>query len=392
MPRAVTLSLFLFLAEVIFPVCLSGCLVIPEIAEIKEEQVREKIGPEEVLLEYRMTETLLKLHAHTDKGVAVTDIPLDRMFWSSLEEFKSLLRVADTKNYLLPGRILGTFLILPVKTLLTDKKRLIIVPGDKLAEIPFEALIIDPIDSKSPRKEKIPFLIHEFEIIYHFSVAHWYYGVKTGRTTTYDFLGFSPVFETHPTINALPFTRVELDAIANLFRAQGKSVKIAMDQESDLTSFFTLSGKGKVVHLATHGLRAAENPVGNGLLFWEDHEPLDSEAQEVELLTPDDIALLRLNSDLLVLNACASGRSAASQDTMFRSSIREFFHAGARNILCTLWNVSDLMAQRFMISFYKHWLSGQSYSQALRAVKLEFLSKRETSLPMVWAPYVLIGQ
>lgn len=392
MPKVITLSFIYFLAEGIFPVCLSGYPVIPEIVEIKEEQVREKIGPEEVLLEYRMTETLLKLYAHTDKGVVVTDILLNRMFWSSLKEFKSLLRVADTKNYLLPGKILGTFLILPVKTLLTEKKRLIIVPGHELADIPFEALIMDPSDGESPSTEKIPFLIHEFEIIYHFSVAHWYYGASQGQTTTYDFLGFSPVFETHPTINALPFTRVELDAIANLFREKGKSVKIAMDQESDLTSFFILSGKGKVVHLATHGLRAAENPVGNGLLFWEDHENVGSEAQEVELLTPDDIALLRLNSDLLVLNACASGRSAASQDTMFRSSIREFFQAGARNILCTLWNVSDMMAQRFMISFYKHWLSGQSYSQALRAVKLEFLSKRETSLPMVWAPYILIGQ
>lgn len=392
MPRAVTLSFIFFLAKGIFPLCLSGYPVIPEILEIKEEQVREKIGHEEVILEYRMTETLLKLHTHTDKGVVVTDIPLNRMFWSSLEEFKSLLRVADTKNYLLHGKILGTILVLPVRPLLTDKKRLIIVPGHELSDIPFEALIIDPSDGRSPTQGKIPFLIHEFEIIYHFSLAHWYYGANPGQTTTYDFLGFSPVFETHPTINALPFTRVELDAIADLFREKGMSVKIAMDQESDLTSFFTLSGKGKVVHLATHGLRAAENPVGNGLLFWEDHEPVGSEMPDVELLTPDDIALLRLNSDLLVLNACASGRSAASQDTMFRSSIREFFQAGARNILCTLWNVSDLMAQRFMISFYKHWLSGQSYSQALRAVKLEFLSKRETSLPMVWAPYVLIGQ
>jgi CHAT domain-containing protein len=71
---------------------------------------------------------------------------------------------------------------------------------------------------------------------------------------------------------------------------------------------------------------------------------------------------------------------------------RGFFTAGASNIVYTLWNVADKHTRDFMVSFFKGILAGQAYSSALRNAKLEMISKPETSLPRLWAPYVLLGQ
>jgi CHAT domain-containing protein len=66
-----------------------------------------------------------------------------------------------------------------------------------------------------------------------------------------------------------------------------------------------------------------------------------------------------------------------------------FLAGGAQNILSTLWNVSDEITRDFMVDFYRLILDGKSYSAALREAKLHLISSTETSLPTVWAPYIL---
>jgi CHAT domain-containing protein len=66
--------------------------------------------------------------------------------------------------------------------------------------------------------------------------------------------------------------------------------------------------------------------------------------------------------------------------------------AGAKNVLCTLWNVSDRLAEKFMVEFYKNYLAGMSFSRALQKVKVKMINEQSTSLPINWAAYVLIGE
>ena len=68
------------------------------------------------------------------------------------------------------------------------------------------------------------------------------------------------------------------------------------------------------------------------------------------------------------------------------------FLAGASNILSTLWNVTDQLAGNFMLDFYKSYLSGKTYSEALREVKLQWIKCKATAIPAIWAPYVLMGE
>ena len=110
------------------------------------------------------------------------------------------------------------------------------------------------------------------------------------------------------------------------------------------------------------------------------------------ILFLDEIFNLRINADLLVLSACATGTGKITRSEGVLAMTRGFFIAGASNIVYTLWNVTDKHTRDFMVSFYKGILKGQTYSCALRNAKLEMISKPETSLPRLWAPYVLLGQ
>jgi len=152
------------------------------------------------------------------------------------------------------------------------------------------------------------------------------------------------------------------------------------------------SGRGKIVHLATHYLPQSLGHTCGGFLFWGYDPASKTGSCPQEILTPDEISHLKLNADLIVLNACSSGIIPPPSGTTFQSLSLSFFQAGARNTLCALWNVTDALANQFMVDFYRRCLSGKTYSQALREVKINLINKQETSLPTIWAPYVLTGQ
>ena len=105
----------------------------------------------------------------------------------------------------------------------------------------------------------------------------------------------------------------------------------------------------------------------------------------------DEIFTLRINADLLVLSACATGTGKITRSEGVLAMTRGFFTAGADNIVYTLWNVTDKHTRDFIVSFFKSIMDSHSYSATLRNAKLEMIDKPATSLPGIWAPYLLLG-
>ena len=68
---------------------------------------------------------------------------------------------------------------------------------------------------------------------------------------------------------------------------------------------------------------------------------------------------------------------------------RSLLHAGASNIILSLWKVGDLDSKLLMIEFYKAYLSGKCYADALRTAKLSVLKLNPN--PKSWAGFVLFG-
>ncbi|MFQ5677733.1 MAG: CHAT domain-containing protein [bacterium] len=71
---------------------------------------------------------------------------------------------------------------------------------------------------------------------------------------------------------------------------------------------------------------------------------------------------------------------------------RGFLYSGARNIIVSLWKVSDKHTSQLMVELYKNILSGKGYAQSLLEAKLQMLKKPATAFPKSWSSFVLIGK
>lgn len=358
-------------------------------------QIRKPVLPDDVILEYKIVDSSLYISAFATDSICYTTQTLDWGFWSSLKKFRKKLKSADQREFLTLGKILYYHLFKPIERFVTGKRRLIIIPDHSFSDIPFETLVrID--DTPRQASVSIPYLIGEFEIIYRYaqdeslkeSDAKDSVHVRSS-SGYFEFTGFSPVFQNQHGINALPASRVEITAIAALFQRQGLSSCEATDDNSRKCYFKYMAANSRIIHLATHFLESDPDSLMPGYIFWGYDPTKSCSANREWILTLDEIADLHLNADLVVLNACSSGIERRSARFGLQMPARLFLKAGARNTMSTLWDINDEMAGNFMIEFYQLCLSGKTYSEALRAVKLHMISSPGTTLPTVWAPYVL---
>jgi CHAT domain-containing protein len=365
------------------------------------EHVQSHLKTDEVILEYYLTDTSVQVHAIARESTIYAIQSLNQLFWYSLNSFRKKLKSADPRDFLISGEILYLFLIKPIQNFLIGRHRLIIIPDEQLSGLPFEAFIHS--DSLLPVGNvcNLHYLIHDFEVVYHCSRASWDEGIMhkcceqalASDDYQFAFMGFSPEFKKNKRIAALPASGSEISEIGALFRQKGLSSWLVYDEHSKKNYFKAMAGRGRIIHLATHYIHDMSDERSDGLLFWDDNQEGDKNHLSEGLLTTDEMSVLQLEADLIVLNACASGTEYWEKPGTPRNSLPKLlFMAGARNILSTLWNVTDNLARHFMLDFYRLWLSGKTYSEALREVKLQWINCSTTTMPTIWAPYVLTGE
>jgi len=92
------------------------------------------------------------------------------------------------------------------------------------------------------------------------------------------------------------------------------------------------------------------------------------------ILTGEDAAMLDLHGTWLVtLSSCESGRGETEPGEGVFGLRRGFLHAGAQNILTTLWPVNDEVAASLMAAFYQKAISSGDAAAALADVQSDFL-------------------
>lgn len=102
---------------------------------------------------------------------------------------------------------------------------------------------------------------------------------------------------------------------------------------------------------------------------------------------------LKLDSGLVVLSACRTGLGQVVGGEGIVGLTRSFFHAGARRVAVSLWDVNDQSTPRLMKEFYHRLSEGNRPADALRAAKLSFLRSAAPLYqhPHYWAAFVLSG-
>ncbi|MDF5726173.1 MAG: CHAT domain-containing protein, partial [Rhizonema sp. PD37] len=178
---------------------------------------------------------------------------------------------------------------------------------------------------------------------------------------------------------ALPGAETEAKAIAQLLSTTAitgsQATKAAIVQK--MTS-------ARIIHLATHGLLDDLKGLGVPRVI-----ALAPSGQDNGLLTADEIFDLKLNTELVVLSACDTGRGKITGDGVIGLS-RSLISAGVPSVLVSLWSIPDAPTAELMTEFYKNLQQKPDKAAALRQAMLTTMKKHPS--PSDWAAFTLIGE
>jgi CHAT domain-containing protein len=197
----------------------------------------------------------------------------------------------------------------------------------------------------------------------------------------------------------LPETETELKSIARVFGKQGARVFLA-EQATEPQLRSQALDDYKVIYFATHGLLPGELKcqAEPGLVLTPPVQtPALSNPQAREedgLLEASEIASLRFNAELVVLSACntAGGAGRFGGDSL--SGLAEsFFHAGARRLLVSHWQVPSKATARLMTRLFETMGPDMAVgpSRSLQAAQLSLIRQPQSAHPFFWAAFVLVG-
>jgi CHAT domain-containing protein/tetratricopeptide (TPR) repeat protein len=326
-------------------------------------------------------------------------------------------------------------LLKPVEAAFAGKKHLIVAAGGALGQIPFGILLTQPVKKVDTTS---PWLIKQSAITHIPSLSAWLavkqfaktksapepfeaWGdpqfsskiqmakadatiavtrrvVLTRATTVVDLDKEDPRGAVrYSDIPALPETRDELMAIANILKADTKNSLHFGDGASKASVLKSNKDgellKKKVIAFATHGLMAGDLPhltqpalalasTGN-----EDKEPLGA------LLTLDEVLNLKLNADWVILSACNTAAADGKADEALSGLARGFFYAGSRSLLVTHWSVESESAKQLTTNTMAHYIANPTARKAesLRQSMLSLMTNPQYQHPAYWAPYALVG-
>jgi len=152
-----------------------------------------------------------------------------------------------------------------------------------------------------------------------------------------------------------------------------------------------LSGKlsrYRILHFATHGILDDQHPELSRLALTQ----VDGKGEPLGdgFLYAHEIRDLELPADLVVLSACRTALGKEVRGEGLLGLTRAFMHAGAGQVVVSLWNVDDQATAELMARFYRYLLiDGLHPAAALRIAQEEL--RRSTSAPYFWAGFVLQG-
>jgi CHAT domain-containing protein len=387
-------------------------------------EVQQLLDDRTALVEYFTGKKAVHIFAITKNAVVIKTSVKDSVFEQELRQLREGIVKQDFAQYTPAAYRLYQTLLAPVADQLKDKN-MIVVPDAALSEIPFEALLTEPVEAKGNLQDYInlPFLVNAHAMSYAYSATlleqEWN---RRKQETQRDYLAFAPVFANGLPAGArggellaenwrrdslltatrirgyLPSTKKEVAGILNRFESSysffdrwfgNKSkVYIGRDAKEEKTKSPDLYAY-RFLHFATHGLVNEKNSKLSGLLL----APEDSTSKEDGILHLGEIYNLNLNADLVVLSACETGLGQVAKGEGIIGLTRGFLYAGAANLLVSLWQVSDATTAELMVDFYDKMLGGMSKPEALREAKLQMIRRHpEYAKPYYWAPFILVGK
>jgi CHAT domain-containing protein len=192
----------------------------------------------------------------------------------------------------------------------------------------------------------------------------------------------------------LPGSKAELDALKTRYpRALVRTGVAATETAVRQGDADTLS-RARFVVFSTHGLMAGSTAGEPGLVLTP---PAEATEADDGYLSASEAAQLRLHAEFVVLSACNTAASDGRPGGEGLSGLaRAFFYAGARSVLVSHWEVSDVATTELITAAFaaldKPGADVGDRARALQSAMRTVRADRRWSHPAYWAGFTLVGE
>lgn len=368
---------------------------------IQVRDIQALLDDDTVLMEYLLAEPRSYLWIVGPTSLQAFELPGRQAIGEVARSLHERLKTPgdrDAASQRKDRELLSKMVLEPVLDAIAGR-RLAIVADGALQYVPFAALLV-----RSPSQGRIVPLVVEHEIGFLPSAAVLKeirrVGAERPRRPTSIAVVADPAYDgtqARPRrvgdlavrgagLEHLPWTRQEAEGIRAV--AQGREVLMALG--TDATRELVVSGRlepFRALHFATHGFLDSEHPELSVLALSQRDakgQPLDA------FLSLQDLYALRLQADLVVLSGCETGLGRELRGEGLVGLAHGFLHAGASQVVASLWPIRDRASAELMQTFYRSMLQGgQRPTAALRSAQIEIWKKQRD--PYFWAAFVAQG-
>jgi CHAT domain-containing protein len=254
---------------------------------------------------------------------------------------------------------------------------LLLLSDGLLADLPWSALLYENAAARTAPAH-MPWLFRKYQIHQQFSASVYQLGQRLSeKGAEVSWLGVAPRWID------LPAAQHQMQLLQTY--THGTLISGAM---ANLAVFKSLAPSYGVLHIAAHA-SYGQDEHQSGIYF----PPIlpDTTGQWLNLT---DLAALPLKTELVVLDACATAMGEQRPGESVASMTYGFTQAGAKQILATLWPVSDGASSKIQQYFYQYLKLGYSTAAALQLAQQAYLSHAPDHLadPLYWGAYTLYGQ
>jgi CHAT domain-containing protein/Tfp pilus assembly protein PilF len=289
-------------------------------------------------------------------------------------------------------------LFAPIEKSLRGKRWLIIVPDGALFALPFQTL----------QDGEGTYLAERFAIVYAPSLTTlWALNSQSSapcplsHAPSLGSAGISPSREEKGSrwlwtglavasfengLEALPFAREEVRAIASLLNRQRLNARAFVESEATEERALNALKESRWVHFATHAILEPTRPLYSRLVLKNDQKH-DGTLRAFEVLDAGQTA-----AEMVVLSACETGLGKTLKGEGLMGLVWVFLATGTKTLVVSQWQVNDLSAARLMAAYYRRLLKGLPPAEALRRSQVELLSQRPFHHPYFWAAFAVWGK
>ena len=325
------------------------------------EDVQHQLNVRQCYLEFLSVPKPMVLLVSRDQFNLV-ELDVDK---SDVDLFYKAINTRDFNDYVTSSIKLSRILFRYVE--LSKYDELFISPSGWFTQIAFQALLVSSLNTSTKDYRKLDYLLNHVDIQYLFSACDLKVSSSI-RPWQIDL--FVPQYNDNL---SLPFAELfakEFKYGANLYKGQ------------DAISSTFKNTISSILHYSGHG---------NGS---------DVQREAAELTFSDcsigikDIYESKVHPNLVILNACSSGKGVFNSGDGVNGFPRAFYMMGTQQILSTFWDLDDRASHKIMETFYQNLALGIGSNHSLRQGQRNYISSAKNSsmaAPYYWAGHQFYG-